>query len=95
MALTVEAHLRLVPHLFEQSRDDSEIGRDLWEHFVGRAVANGNGEEAVCSHDRTSCHGFRPCSILYRLAQVQRCKNPGRLFENADPVLPNLELLRH
>ena len=88
-------HLSLVPQLLEQSRDDSEVGRGLWEHFVGRAVSNGNGEESVCTHDRTSCHGFRPCSILDRLGQVQRRKNPGRLLENSDPVLPYLELLRH
>ena len=53
-------HLRLDPQLFEQSCYDAEVGRNLREHLVGRAVTNGDGEKSIRSHNGTSCHGLSP-----------------------------------
>ena len=86
-------HLCLVPQLLEKSCKDAKIGRNLRKHLVGRAFTHGDSEESVCSHDRASCHGLCPSGVLDRLAQVEWRKNPGRLLQDADPVLPHLELL--
>ena len=85
-------HLRLVPQLFEQSCYDAEVGRNLWEHLVGRAVSNGDGKKAVRAHYRASCHSFSPRGVFDRPAQVQRREDPGRLLQDSDPILPHLEL---
>ena len=86
-------HLRMVPQLFEKARDDAEEGRYLGEQPVGRAVANGYGEEAVCTHFWASCHGLFPRGVVDRPAHVQRREDPRRFLQYADPVLPHSELL--
>ena len=86
-------HLRLVPQLFEEARDDAKEGRNLGEQPVGRAVANCYGEKAVRTHFWASCHGLFPGGIVDRPAHVQRREDPRRLLQYADPVLPHSELL--
>ena len=85
-------HLRLVPQLLEKTRDDAEEGRNLGEQPVSRAVANCYGEKAVHAHFRASCHSICPGGVVDRPAHVQRREDPGRLLQNADPVLPHSEL---
>ena len=85
-------HLRLVPQLLEKTRYDAEEGRNLGEQPVSRAVANCYGEKAIRAHFRASCHSISPRGVFDRPAQVQRREDPGRLLQDADPVLPHLEL---
>ena len=86
-------HLRLVPQLSEEARNDAKEGRNLGEQPVGRTVANCYGEKAVRTHFWASCHGLLPGGVVNRPAHVQRREKPGRLFQYADPVLPHAELL--
>ena len=88
-------HLRLVPQLSEETRNDAKEGRNLGKELVGRTIANCYGEKAVRTHFWTSCHGhgLLPGGIVNCPAHVQRREKPGRLFQYADPVLPHAELL--